>query len=250
MYELVIFDCDGVLVDSEAISNDVLARMLTREGLTTTLREARRDYQGMLLTDICRQVEAKLGRPLPAGWLAEYERERARAFQRGLEPVGGAAETVRRVKAAGLKVCVASQGALAKTRMTLGLTQSRRIVENRHGGQSPKPIAATSDWADPADPAFVLLTGRSRFDSWWGHGGGRLCAAPQSSASRCERLGGDDPLAPVSGDEDHGVALVERPCDLMPRVGRIGVHERGVFGIGRVARDRQVDRAVHRLRRG
>jgi beta-phosphoglucomutase-like phosphatase (HAD superfamily) len=52
MHELVIFDCDGVLVDSEASSNEVLARMLTREGLPTTLREARRDYQGLLLADI------------------------------------------------------------------------------------------------------------------------------------------------------------------------------------------------------
>lgn len=52
MYELVIFDCHGVLVDSEVISNEVLARMLTREGLPTTLREARRDYQGLLLTDV------------------------------------------------------------------------------------------------------------------------------------------------------------------------------------------------------
>ena len=52
MHELVIFDCDGVLVDSEVISNEVLARMLTREGLPTTLAEARRACQGLLLTDI------------------------------------------------------------------------------------------------------------------------------------------------------------------------------------------------------
>jgi beta-phosphoglucomutase-like phosphatase (HAD superfamily) len=77
MHELVIFDCDGVLVDSEAISNEVLARMLAREGLQTTLTEARRDYQGLLLTDIRDRAEAKLGRPLPPCWLAEYERERA-----------------------------------------------------------------------------------------------------------------------------------------------------------------------------
>ncbi len=127
MCELVIFDCDGVLVDSEAISNDVLARMLTREGLSTTLREARRDYQGLRLADIRGRVEAKLGRPLPPDWLERYERERAEAFQRGLEPVVGAAEAVRRVKVAGRKVCVASQGALAKTQMTLGLTGLRDL---------------------------------------------------------------------------------------------------------------------------
>lgn len=127
MHELMIFDCDGVLVDSEAISNDVLARMLTREGLPTTLGEARRDYQGLLLADIRDRAEAKLGQSMPPDWLAEYEHERAEAFRRGLEPVVGAAEAVRQVKAAGVKVCVASQGALEKTRMTLGLTGLRDL---------------------------------------------------------------------------------------------------------------------------
>lgn len=94
MHELVIFDCDGVLVDSEVISNEVLARMLTRDGSPTTLSEARRDYQGLLLTDIRSRAEAKLGRSLPAGWLAEYEHERAEAFRHSLEPVAGAAEAV------------------------------------------------------------------------------------------------------------------------------------------------------------
>ena len=67
MHDLVIFDCDGVLVDSEVISNQVLARMLTREGLPTTLNEARRDYQGLLLADIQGRAEAQLGRSLPPG---------------------------------------------------------------------------------------------------------------------------------------------------------------------------------------
>jgi HAD superfamily hydrolase (TIGR01509 family) len=144
MYELVIFDCDGVLVDSEVISNEVLARMLTREGLPTTLIEARHNYQGLLLADIRRRAEAELGRSLPAGWLAEYEHERAEAFRHGLEPVAGAAEAVRRVKAAGLKVCVASQGALSKTRMTLGLTGLRDLFPSHalfsaHDVARPKP---------------------------------------------------------------------------------------------------------------
>ena len=122
MIRLVIFDCDGVLVDSEAISNRVLAEMLSDEGLPTTLAQARRDFQGLLLAEVAARVEAKLGRPLPAGWLEAYESRRAGAFRRELQPVVGAAATVRGVTAAGIEVCVASQGKLAKTQLTLGLT--------------------------------------------------------------------------------------------------------------------------------
>jgi haloacid dehalogenase-like hydrolase len=95
--QLVIFDCDGVLVDSEVISNRVLAEMLSAEGLPTTLMQARRDYQGLPLADILSRAEEKLDRALPRDWLARYETERAAAFHRELEPVAGAAETVQRV---------------------------------------------------------------------------------------------------------------------------------------------------------
>jgi HAD superfamily hydrolase (TIGR01509 family) len=124
---LVIFDCDGVLVDSESISNDVLAQKLTREGLPTTLAEARRDYQGLLLAEVVARAQARLGRALPPGWLESYERERAEVFRRELRPVTGAATVVERVTAAGLEVCVASQGKLAKTRLSLGLTGLRPL---------------------------------------------------------------------------------------------------------------------------
>jgi HAD superfamily hydrolase (TIGR01509 family) len=120
--QLVIFDCDGVLVDSEVISNRVLAGMLTAEGLPTTLAQARRDYQGLLLADVISRAEEKLGRALPQDWLARYEAERTTAFHRELEPVAGAAETVPRIAAAGVKVCVASQGKLSKTSLSLELT--------------------------------------------------------------------------------------------------------------------------------
>jgi HAD superfamily hydrolase (TIGR01509 family) len=125
----------------------VLARMLTREGLPTTLTEARRDYQGLLLTDISGRARERLGRSLSSGWLTEYERERDEAFHRELKPVPGAAEAVQRVKAAGLKVCVASQGALAKTRLTLGLTGLRDLFPpdglfSAHDVPRPKPDPA------------------------------------------------------------------------------------------------------------
>jgi HAD superfamily hydrolase (TIGR01509 family) len=120
--KLVIFDCDGVLVDSEVISNRVLAARLTEQGLPTTLPQARREYQGLLLADVLANAEAKLGRSLPADWLARYEVERSEAFCRELEPVAGVAETVGRLRGAGLRVCVASQGKLEKTRLSLALT--------------------------------------------------------------------------------------------------------------------------------
>lgn len=120
--ELAIFDCDGVLVDSETISNSVLARMLTEEGLPTTPGESRRAYQGLLLADILADAEAKLGRTLSAGWLDRYELERSIAFRKELRPIAGVAQAVTRIRRAGIAVCVASQGKLEKTRLSLELT--------------------------------------------------------------------------------------------------------------------------------
>ena len=125
--QLVIFDCDGVLVDSEVISNGVLAGLLTAEGLPTTLVEARRDYQGLLLAEVVERAQERLGRALPEDWLERFERERAEAFQRELAPVSGAVEVVERVRAAGVAVCVASQGKLEKTRLSLELTGLRHL---------------------------------------------------------------------------------------------------------------------------
>lgn len=128
---LVIFDCDGVLVDSEVISNEILARALSAEGLPTTLAEARKAYQGRLLAEIVREAEARLGHSLPADWLARYERDRAAVFRRELRAVPGAAEAVAAFSAAGVEVCVASQGKLEKIRLSLELTGLRDLFPER-----------------------------------------------------------------------------------------------------------------------
>jgi HAD superfamily hydrolase (TIGR01509 family) len=125
--QLVIFDCDGVLVDSEVISNEVLARSLTAQGLPTTLAQARRDYQGLLLADIDSRARAKLGRPLEQDWLLRYERDRGAVFRRELRAVSGVAEAVRRVQLAGVATCVASQGKLEKTELSLTLSGLRSL---------------------------------------------------------------------------------------------------------------------------
>lgn len=67
-------------------------------------------------------AEVKLGRSLAPDRRARYEVERSEAFRRELEPIAGVAETVERLRGAGLRVCVASQGKLEKTRLSLALT--------------------------------------------------------------------------------------------------------------------------------
>lgn len=119
--QVVIFDCDGVLVDSEPISNAVLAELLSEAGLATTREEAIATYRGMMMPDVIADAQRRLGAALPADFAERYEHARSLAFSEGLEPVEGAAETVRRVRGAGIGVCVASQGKREATELKLRL---------------------------------------------------------------------------------------------------------------------------------
>ncbi len=124
---LVIFDCDGVLVDSEPISNGVLAEMLGEEGWELSLAEARASFQGHTLEEVREIAEGRLGRALPGDWIDRYVQRRAAVFDAELRAVAGAAELVERVKHGGIAVCVASQGSLAKTARSLELTGLARL---------------------------------------------------------------------------------------------------------------------------
>jgi HAD superfamily hydrolase (TIGR01509 family) len=125
--DLVIFDCDGVLVDSEPISNAVLAALLTRYGLTISAHDALREYKGLLMRDLIAKAEGALGAALPVGFVAEFEALRELEFRAHLQAIPGARSAVEDVRASGVKVCVASQGKLAKTELTLTLTGLRDL---------------------------------------------------------------------------------------------------------------------------
>ena len=127
MPALVIFDCDGVLVDSEPASNEVLARVLSECGVPTSTEQAIALYKGQILAEVIRISEERLGAVLPEDFVERYETERAEEFRRSLQPVPGAAEAVRAVSAAGLRVCVASQGKTSKMDLTLGITGLRGL---------------------------------------------------------------------------------------------------------------------------
>jgi HAD superfamily hydrolase (TIGR01509 family) len=141
---LVIFDCDGVLVDSEAISNAVLAAALRALGIDISAQEAHDAYRGMFLSEIRADAERRLGAPLPPDFMDTFERDREDAFRASLRPVPGAAEAVKEVKALGFEVCVASQGKLSKTELTLTLTGLRDLfgddaVFSAHSVKRGKP---------------------------------------------------------------------------------------------------------------
>jgi len=73
---LVVFDCDGVLVDSEAIANRIMAECITAAGLPITYEDCRSRFVGGTLQRVIDTVEQWLGRPLPADWKADFEARR------------------------------------------------------------------------------------------------------------------------------------------------------------------------------
>lgn len=119
---LVIFDCDGVLVDSELPSNRVLAEAFTAIGYPMTIEESIHHFMGRSAKHLLQRGEELLGRPLPDGFYEQYAARRDAAFETELEAVAGVAEAVDALHAAGVRTCVASSGPHTKMRLTLGMT--------------------------------------------------------------------------------------------------------------------------------
>jgi HAD superfamily hydrolase (TIGR01509 family) len=141
---LVIFDCDGVLVDSMGIDMRELTRAIESIDGTMTAAEVEHAFHGVALADIQRGVEAHLGRPVPAGWMERFLADRAAAFEHELQPVDGARETIDGVRAAGWEACIASGGSLQKMELTLRVAGLRDAVPadrifSAYGVARPKP---------------------------------------------------------------------------------------------------------------
>jgi D-ribulokinase len=117
--EVVIFDCDGVLVDSEVIALAVTRRRLGEAGLRLTDEEARQRFLGLRLDSVVRSVEAELGAPLPKEFPDALSREILETFASELKGVEGVRQAVGGLKA---RVCVASSSAPERLRFALRVT--------------------------------------------------------------------------------------------------------------------------------
>lgn len=126
--ECVIFDCDGTLVDTELLGNEVFASMLLTHGFSVTPSEAMGRFRGMKLADCLTEVEAQLGRPLPASFIPELRQKTAAVFKQRLAPIPGALELVKSVR---VLSCVASSGPRDKIELSLALTGLLPFFRNR-----------------------------------------------------------------------------------------------------------------------
>jgi len=118
-FELLIFDCDGVLVDSETIVCRVEVQALAEIGYSIELEHFMAGFIGKAARDSRAIIEAELGRPLPADFNAEAARCVADAFARELKPVDGVSEALAQLAA--LK-CVASSSLPNRIASSLRLT--------------------------------------------------------------------------------------------------------------------------------
>ncbi|MEU5957428.1 HAD family hydrolase [Streptomyces sp. NPDC047525] len=116
-YDLVIFDNDGVLVDSEPLSNTILAAYLTELGHPTTYEDSLRDYMGAAVHRVHDLVLERSGQRLPEDFDVTFHARVFAAFERELEPVAGAVDVLEKLVAGGVPYCLASSGSHERIRV-------------------------------------------------------------------------------------------------------------------------------------
>jgi HAD superfamily hydrolase (TIGR01509 family) len=122
----ILFDCDGVLADSEGLVNRLVAEDLTARGWPMDGARAHETFLGMSIRDMIPLIEQRTG-PLPRGWAGELSARIAELMAREVEPVPGALAAVRAVREAGIPLACASNSGraeLAEKLRRLGLAEA------------------------------------------------------------------------------------------------------------------------------
>jgi len=124
---LLIFDCDGVLVDSEVLALETLREMMASLGRTMTMDEADREFTGGSLADTVATAERLLGRPIPADVGEEFGRLLFERFRRELRPVAGIRDAILALP---YRRCVASSSSPDRLRLSLEVTGLAPLFEH------------------------------------------------------------------------------------------------------------------------
>jgi len=127
----VIFDCDGVLVDSEPIAARLTAEAVSELGWQMSAEVAKAEFLGDTFANIIRRVEDHLGHPVPKDWPARSQANLLAALERELQPVRGVRTALDALVDAGVTLAVGSQGSHEKMQLTLRVTGLLPYFEGR-----------------------------------------------------------------------------------------------------------------------
>jgi HAD superfamily hydrolase (TIGR01509 family) len=150
-FDLVIFDCDGVVVDSERIVFEVFGSFIRSLGVHLSDAETREQFLGRSLADCMVIVERLRGTPAPPGSLERYMADRDRVLRERVEPVAGIREVLAALT---IPYCIASSGGHDKMRITLGATKLMPLFEGRLFSATEVPHAK------PAPDIFLFAAER------------------------------------------------------------------------------------------
>jgi len=117
--QLIIFDCDGVLVDSESIANPLFYKMLTEYGINISYEESYTSFTGLSVRTCLSLIEKKFGKVLPKNLTDEYQENVMLALKTDLKPIKGIHSALENIKQ---PICVASGSSHERIRLSLELT--------------------------------------------------------------------------------------------------------------------------------
>jgi HAD superfamily hydrolase (TIGR01509 family) len=150
-FDLVIFDCDGVVVDSERLVFEVFGSFIRSLGVHLSDAETREQFLGRSLADCMVIVERLRGGPAPPGALERYTADRDRVLREGVQAVEGVREVLETLT---IPYCIASSGGHDKMRITLGATKLMPLFEGRLFSATEVPRAK------PAPDIFLFAAER------------------------------------------------------------------------------------------
>ena len=118
--ECIIFDCDGTLVDSEEVTNDIIAEMAGELGVKMTGKEATATFGGKTLDAVLYKMRELSGKEIPDDWLPRLIKEVSDAWKTELKPVNGVRELLESLE---IPICVASNGEPIHINQSLRMTE-------------------------------------------------------------------------------------------------------------------------------